>query len=206
MPVTKKIFINDGIVGLFKMTETIEDLEKRYISYFRETPTISDYKHDRRKREWLAVRLLITDLIGADFSIEYSNDGSPRLIHSEFNFISISHSSKYATVYLHKSKKVGVDIESLNRNFAFIEKKYLSETELKDVKENTLLHAIYWSCKEAIFKWAGKVGVDFRKQIEIGGFDPNETSIIHAVFDNQVEQLVKLNFLVLDGHVLVYTL
>lgn len=206
MPVAEKIIINDGIVGLFKMTETVEELENKYISEFHETPPILDFQHDRRKREWLAVRLILAEMIGVDFSIQYLEDGSPRLIHSEFNFISISHSSKYATVYLHKRKKVGVDVESLDRNFAFIEKKYLSETELMDVKENNLLHALYWSSKEAIFKWAGKVGIDFRKQIGIAKFDPIETSEINAVFDHQAEQTVKLNFLIFDGHVLVYTL
>lgn len=206
MPVTKKIVIDDGIVGLFKMTETIEELENKYISYFQKIPSISDYKHDRRKIEWIAVRLLISDLIGAKFSIDYCDDGSPRIIHSAFRFISISHSSKYAAVYLHKIKKVGVDVESLDRNFAFIEKKYLSEIEIEDVKQNALLPAIYWSSKEAIFKWAGKVGVDFRKQIGVERFDPDEASVFNAVFDSQEKQFIELSFLVFDRHVLVYTL
>ena len=206
MPVAKKIIVDDGIVGLFKMTETIGELESKYFSYFREVPAISGFQHDRRKKEWLSIRILIAELIGRNFNIEYSDDGSPQLSHPEFHYISISHSAMYAAVYLHKNKKAGLDVESLSRNFVSIEKKYLSPEELEQAMENELLHAIYWCCKEAVFKWAGREGVDFRKQIKIGKFNPDETNVIYAVFHNQDEQQVKLSFDIVEGNVLVYTI
>lgn len=205
MPVSEKIIVDDGIVGLFKMTEAIDELENSYIRRFNEEPPMLNSSHDRRKKEWMSVRLLIAELVGADYSITYLSDGRPQFIHPDYHFISISHSSLYASVYLHKSKNVGIDIESLGRKFSMIEKKYLSEKELEQAKVHPDLKAIYWSCKEAVFKWAGKDGVDFRKQIKIEKFDPERTNMIEAIFAGKIEQAVKLNFLIFDNHVLVYT-
>ncbi len=197
--------LNNGVVGLFKMTETPEELEQRYITVFHEAPPLDNFQHGRRKKEWLAVRLLIAGLIGTDFSILYSGEGKPQLFHADYKFISISHSVMYATVYLHKYKKVGIDIESLKRKFVSVEKKYLSEIEQEQVKKYPVLRAVFWSCKEAVFKWAGREGVDFRKQIKIDELDPDRTNTINAVFADHTDQSIKLNFLIFDGHVLVYT-
>jgi len=206
MPIPENIIIKDGIVGIFKMAESLEELEKRYIGLFHEVPPVDDFQHDRRKKEWLSVRLLIAELIGTDFSISYSGDGSPQLNHPDYHFISISHSAMYAAVYLHKNKKVGLDIESLNRKFSMIEKKYLSENELEQVNEHPVLRAVFWGAKEAVFKWAGREGVDFRKQIRIENVELDKSNNICAVFNHQSEQTINLQYRIFDGHVLVFTL
>ena len=158
MPLIEKIYPEDGIIGLYKMTEEPEELEKRYAEIFQEEPLVGNFQHGRRKTEWLAVRLLIAGLIGPDFQISYTESGKPQFIHPEYKFISISHSAMYAAVYLHKNKRNGIDVESLDRKFSTIEKKYLSENELEQAKENPVLRAVFWSTKEAIFKWAGRKG------------------------------------------------
>jgi phosphopantetheinyl transferase len=187
------------------MTEEPWELEKKYLEIFQELPVPGSFQHDRRKREWFGVRLLTAGLIGPDFSILYSPMGVPQFVHPEFKYISISHSAAYVAVYLHKSRKVGLDVESLNRKFSVVEKKYLSEEELEQVRENPLLRAVFWGVKEAVYKWAGKEGVDFRKQIRIQKIKPESINTIHAVLHTREEYPVQLNYLLFDGHVLVYT-
>ena len=94
----------------------------------------------------------------------------------------------YAAVYLHKHEKLGIDIENFNRKFSSVEKKYLSEKELEQVKTHSVLRAIYWCCKEAVFKWTDVEGIDFRTQIHVENFDPEKTNTFCAVFKKQTEQ------------------
>jgi len=205
MPITQTISVENGIIGLYQMTESFEELEILYFDTFQHLAPISEFRNDRRKREWLAVRLLIAKLAGTDFTIQYSVEGKPIFLHSEYKYISISHSEQYAAVYLHKSQNIGIDIESLNRKFLAIEKKYLSDIELQHVKAHETLPAIYWCCKEAIFKFADKPGVDFREHIEIEYFDPMKTSTICATLKLQSNRSITLQYLFIDHNVLVYT-
>jgi len=206
MPLTEKIPLGDGLIGIFKIPETVAELEKQYLLLFGRMPSVTDFRHDRRKKEWLAIRILIAEMIGTSFSVLHKDTGAPLIIHSEYKYISISHSVKYAAVYLHKSEQVGLDVENMNRRFVPVEKKYLSGQESEQVKSHPVLRAVYWCCKEAVFKWAGQENVDFREQIRICDFDPDQTNTVHAAFFyNSERQTVKLIFQLFDGHVLVYT-
>ncbi len=205
MPLVEIIYTEGGMIGLYKMTETPEKLEKTYAEIFGTIPPEENFKHFRRKKEWLTTRLLIARLAGPGFSISYTKAGKPNIIHPEYKFISISHSAAYVAVYLNKNKKVGIDIEQLNRNYSAIEKKYLSEEELEHTKQYPELKAIYWSAKEAIFKWADNEGIDFREQISIENYIPGTSQTFYATLKNPDNQMILLQHLLFDEHVLVYT-
>lgn len=206
MPVFQQILLEEGLVGIFHITETADILETNYANIFGKGSNGNEFQHVKRKREWLAVRLLIAELLGSDFSVFYDRNGKPEFQHEKYKYISISHSADYAAVSLHQNKPVGIDIESLNRRFAYVEKKYLSDDELAQVPNHPHLRAIYWSCKEAIFKWAGREGVDFRKQIKVNTFNPEQDEIICAEFRDEQTSTVQLRFFIFEGHVVAYTI
>lgn len=206
MELYKTIKVNGGLIGAYQLDQSLEELENLYRLLYLEKAPIEEFRNNRRKKEWMAVRILLAKMIGIDYSINYSAEGKPQLVHSEYKFISISHSEEFASVYVHKTKIIGIDIESLDRKYSTISKKYLSEKESQHVKSDPLLLAIYWSCKEAIFKLAEKQGIDFRKQILIADFNPNKTNHITAELISETQHNIQLVYELFAGHVLVYTL
>ena len=109
---------------------------------------------------------------------------------------------------LHPTEDVGIDIESLDRDFSAVEKKALSEDEIDDLdddKRNEQL-AIYWCAKEAIFKRVSVYNVDFAEQIEIERFRPKGEGELEASFidKDDYEEEFELEYMTFDRHVLVW--
>jgi phosphopantetheine--protein transferase-like protein len=79
---------------------------------------------------------------------------------------------------------VGVDIESLDRNFNRIQSRYMTNTEiaLSDSKEWA---ARVWAAKEAIYKLYGKREVDLTKDIRITGLDSESMTLMAEVRDTK---------------------
>ena len=65
--------------------------------------------------------------------------------------ISISHCARFAAIIAHPEESVGIDIESLDRDFSAVERKALSEDEKDDLSDHNTNQqlAIYWCAKEA---------------------------------------------------------
>ena len=49
--------------------------------------------------------------------------------------ISITHTNRYVAVILNPTDEVGIDCESLDRDFSAVKKKALSEDEIEEVEE-----------------------------------------------------------------------
>lgn len=68
------------------------------------------FTSDRRKLEWLSVRVLLYSMLQEDKEIGYSSEGKPHLTDNS-SFISISHTKGYVAVILSSVAPVGIDIE-----------------------------------------------------------------------------------------------
>jgi phosphopantetheine--protein transferase-like protein len=139
--------------------------------------------------------------------LSHHDNGKPYLENNPVN-ISITHTEKYVAVILHEEENVGIDIESLDRDFSVVEKKALSEDEIEDLedeKRNEQL-AIYWCAKEAIFKLLSRYNVDFAEQIEIERFRPRGEGELEATFigKKDEEEEFDLEYITFDRHVLVW--
>jgi phosphopantetheinyl transferase len=84
---------------------------------------------------------------------------------------SISHSGKYAAAILSEHQSVGIDVEGYSANVLKVLHKFLSTTEQQRLLRSNytpyFIETLCWSTKEAVFKWFGKGGVDFREDIQI---------------------------------------
>lgn len=167
MPLYKTISITGGVIGIWKFTESVAELIPSFSETELNDPNFRKYTHGKRQVEWLATRLLIRQLIGPEFKIEYRATGKPIIIHSQYRHISISHSREFASIILHEELNVGIDIEEIFRDYNRIEKRFLSEEELLRVAQNQNLQCLYWCAKEAVFKLVEDDGIDFKKQIHI---------------------------------------
>ena len=138
---------------------------------------------------------------------EKQKSGKPYLENCATN-ISITHTEKYVAVIIHDEDDLGIDIESLDRDFSAVEQRALSEDEIEDLDDDSRNEqlAIYWCAKEAIFKRMSQLRVDFAEQIEVEKFRPKGKGELEATFihKNGHEEEFNLGYVIFDRHVLVW--
>jgi len=174
MPLYKTIPIEQGLIGVWQLSESENNLLTKFSEDELSDPLFTRYSHGKRKAEWLSARLLLREMIGNEFSITYLASGRPILNHGNFRKISITHSRNFVAVIVHKSKNIGIDIEDTTRDFKRIEKRFLSEEELRFLGEDNMLKCLYWCTKEAVFKLVEEEGIEFREQIIVSQKSENE--------------------------------
>ncbi|MDQ6757910.1 MAG: 4'-phosphopantetheinyl transferase superfamily protein [Bacteroidota bacterium] len=131
----------------------------------------NEITHPHKQLQHLAGRYLL-QYLHPEFPyhlIEIADTRKPFLPNEEYHF-SISHCGEYAAVIVSKDYCVGIDIELIKPKVEKIKYKFLSEDELNNIQYstfNTQHLTLLWCCKEAVFKWYGSGGVDFKKNIHL---------------------------------------
>ena len=77
--------------------------------------------------------------------------------------------------------------------------KFISEKNLRNLNKEKA--TLIWCCKEAVFKWHQKGGVDFIKDIIIPEFTAKEKGEISIQFKNKE---LNINYQKINNHYLVY--
>ena len=202
----KKKLDNDAEIGVWQITETEEELKELSSTPTDEMEEISFIRSESLRKQRLAVRALLNTMFDDKVYLSHHDNGKPYIENNPIN-ISITHTAKYVAVILHEEENVGIDIESLDRDFSVVEKKALSEDEIEDLeddKRNEQL-AIYWCAKEAIFKLLSRYNVDFAEQIEIERFRLRGEGELEATFTSKdEEEEFDLEYMTFDRHVLVW--
>ncbi|MBR6246003.1 MAG: 4'-phosphopantetheinyl transferase superfamily protein [Bacteroidales bacterium] len=203
----KKTLENEATIAVWQITETEEELRNLSSIPSDELEEISFLGSESLRKQRLAVRALLAELFDEKVYLSHHDNGKPYLENMVTN-ISITHTNKYVAVILHDEEDVGIDCESLDRDFSAVEKKALSEDEIDDLdddRRNEQL-AIYWCAKEAIFKRVSAYNVDFAEQIEIDRFHPRGEGELEATFTNKrgYEEEFELEYMTFDRHVLVW--
>ncbi len=202
----KKKLDNEAEIGVWQITETEEELIELSSTPSDEMEEISFIRSESLRKQRLAVRALLNTMFDDKVYLSHHDNGKPYIENNPVN-ISITHTAKYVAVILHEEENVGIDIESLDRDFSVVEKKALSEDEIEDLedeKRNEQL-AIYWCAKEAIFKLLSRYNVDFAEQIEIERFRLRGEGELEATFSaKNEEEEFDLEYITFDRHVLVW--
>ena len=203
----RKKLDNKAEIAVWQVTETEEELLNITSVPNDELEEISLFRNESQRKQKLAVRALINEMFEEKMYLNHHDNGKPYLENCATN-ISITHTDKYVAVITHEEEEVGIDIESLERDFSAVEKKALSEDEiddLEDEKKNEQL-AIYWCAKEAIFKRMSQNRVDFAEQIEVEKFNLRKEGELEATFihKDEYEEEFELEYLIFDRHVLVW--
>ncbi len=157
-----------GLIGFWEITETVDQLMELLDHEEEELENFHLYRNELRKKEWLAVRLLLKHMAGENSKINYDPAGKPMLVNSP-GHISISHSSNCAVIYFHPDLHPGIDIESISRQVQRAARKFLSVEEMRDCTvENQLSNKdllLRWCAKEAVYKMVPFSDIDFASQI-----------------------------------------
>ncbi|MBQ3382863.1 MAG: 4'-phosphopantetheinyl transferase superfamily protein [Bacteroidales bacterium] len=229
-----------GTIAVWEITET----EKELLNILaqdeedrdQELEEISLYKSEQARREKLSVLCLVQELFrepSPEFPvgpvhIGHHENGSP-YIENDSTRISITHTNRFSAVIIHPSEEVGIDIESIRRDFTAVEKRALNDDEREDLVEkdesdpeqmeerNTQL-AIYWCAKETLYKRMDRTHVDFSKDMEVDRFSVRDEGEIDVVFkypknehildedgnEQNEEEEFEMQYEVFEDHVMVW--
>ena len=194
-------------LGVWHITETEAELKALSSIPSDELEEISFIKSESLRKQKLAVRALLDCMFEEKVYLSHHDNGKPYIENNATN-ISITHTDKYVAVILNDLDDVGIDCESLDRDFSAVEKKALSEEEIDDLDDdhrNEQL-AIYWCAKEAVYKKMSQYKVDFAEQIEVDAFRLKGEGELEATFINKdgFEEDFDLEYMTFDRHVLVW--
>lgn len=203
----RKKLDNKAEIAVWQITETEEELTKLSSVPTDEMEEISLFRNESQRKQKLAVRALLNEVFEEKMYLNHHDNGKPYLENCVTN-ISITHTEKYVAIIISDDDELGIDIESLDRNFEPVEQKALSEDEIDDLddeKKNEQL-AIYWCAKEAIFKRMSQNRVNFAEQIEVEKFNLKKEGELEATFihKDEYEEDFELEYMMFDRHVLVW--
>ncbi len=163
MPLFREIECGKGRGGIWKITETFDELCDMlpHGTYYREYA--SRFAAERRRLEYVAVRLLIFTLTGEELQVGYLPSGRPFFCDGRFQ-LSISHTFGYAAVLLSEEYEAGLDIEAFSERIVKLKERIISPEEEAGTTYEILLH---WSAKESVFKILDEEGIDFKENLTV---------------------------------------
>ncbi|HOT64365.1 MAG: 4'-phosphopantetheinyl transferase superfamily protein [Bacteroidota bacterium] len=181
MLVRKENLSNDCLLGVWEMTESVEEL----LSLFPETLRDKAQKHVKgiksvkRATEWLSVRLMLYLLLNEEKIVHHHRDGRPYLTDRSFN-VSISHTRNHAAILIHPSKNVGIDIEEISDRVYRVASKFVSQDEYIDPHHEKIHLLLHWSAKETMFKLLEESEIDFKQHLHLSKFIPEAKGTFQA--------------------------
>ncbi len=196
-------------LAVWKIEETEDQLLSGLQLKQHELDVIASLSNGKRALHWLSTRLLLRTMLNTTDYIDCQMDdqGKPYLVNSDTH-ISLSHSYDYAAVIISKHKKVGIDIELIKHKIKSIKHKFLSDVELaqKQIGDNTNGLYVSWCAKEAIYKWNGRKGLEFKQHIHIKPFKLKEEGVLQALVElPEGTKALDVNyFKTQDGYMLGY--
>ena len=197
-----QISIENARILIFKIDKTVEELFSQL-----EFPDISEFSKlvsDKRRLEYLGVRIALMNLLGVEKKIVYDRDGKPAFIDKSFH-ISVSHSGSWIAVVVHPNRQVGIDIEVPTEKIKKLYKRFLNETEQKELSNGENLNQLMlaWSAKEALYKIIGKEAVDFANQLHIFPFETKMEGVFTAEHVS-TKQRYNLHYIQNEAYTLVF--
>ena len=202
MPLYSKNKIDNSTTLLLWKIE--EDYDSLFSSVRLQPDSINrleKFSSSKRKIEFLATRKLIEEVGLNDSDLTYREDGSP-LIKS--GYISISHTSDFVAIII-SNKKIGIDIEKNRQQIFRIKHKFVNAEEEEKFDADLLeVLSVIWNSKEVMFKLCDKIGIDFRKNLNVSliGFESKKVKAELSFDDKKVSVIGKLD--IFDNHTLVY--
>jgi phosphopantetheine--protein transferase-like protein len=156
-------------------------IEETEAFFSEKVPLQRTISHPHKRLQHLAGRYLLQHLF-SDFPTELilvADTRKPFLRDEAFHF-SISHCGDYAAAIVSRVSRVGVDIELVKPIIHKIRHKFLSEQELDFLsgagasnddagqqEPSSFFLTLCWSAKEAMYKWFGTGGVDFKLHMQL---------------------------------------
>lgn len=194
MPIFNKWEYNGAACGIWKVTETAGEL-RSLLTDRSVSADFAKYKSAARQLEYLAVRVLLLELLGMECRISHYESGKPYLEDSAAK-ISISHTKGYVAVIVHPEKEVGIDIEYHSERVKKVVSRFVGEKEMSVINEklNSVpceiekdklmlnLYLLLWSAKETMFKMIDASEVDFIRHLHVDSVSLHDNPVSYSSF------------------------
>lgn len=153
-------------LGIWHLTEPEAFFRKR-------VNPVREALHPHKRLQHLAARYLLREL-EADFPVNeilISPSRKPYLADNTIHF-SLAHCGDYAAAIISSKYRVGIDVEGISPKIERVADKFLNEREraFLDNERRREHLTVCWSAKEAVYKWYGDGGIDFRQHMHLQPF------------------------------------
>ena len=193
-------------VGFWKLIESADDLYSMASAFVSdgELSVYQSFKNDRRRREWLATRILLNEMLGGYPGIDYDSNGAPHLKGDAHINISVSHADELVAVSISKKYHVGIDVERVTNRVLRIKDKFLTPDEY-DINDPNLLQLLYiqWCAKEAMYKACNVAHYDYQNTYTLPGFRFDGkmpgSAIGRVILDNGSCKNLNVRYFEVDG-------
>lgn len=200
MPLYSQKKINNGIVALWKITETKEELIDLLPKSW-----LSNLDLNKVSQHNLAARVL-ANLVCPNFDLLEKDEYGKPYFDSADHFISITHSGDYAGFMYNDKKECGIDMEKITGRVERIVSKFIREDEGKYLQLG--LNGMYtvWCAKEAMYKYYGLKSLDFKKHLKLDYQKLEQHGSLSGHIDKGTfQQSMELEYEFIDEYLLVYT-
>lgn len=205
MPLILNQYKNTYRLALWSLTEPLHFFEAKAQLSSSDQRYYEKISNEVRKKEWLAVRILLNEVLGFWPHITYTETGKP-LLQNHIRHLSISHSKSMVGILLCTNPHAGIDIERTSRSIDKVATRFLSEQEQVYIQNNPIKYSriIYWCAKEAIFKAVNESNILFSKQIFIEEISDNGK--MKGRFTSEKEKVdFNLKYIEIEDHLIVWT-
>ncbi len=164
----------DFILGIWESKEPFDELVSALPHNLHDPSGWKSLSSEKRKREWLSVRVLIAALTGENQEVpelSYTELGKPML--SNGYCISISHTRTFVAAIISENRAVGIDLETLRERIEVLAPKFAGKEEFLNapaLNRMEYFHVI-WGAKEVMFKISGQTELDFKAHLQVGPFE-----------------------------------
>lgn len=204
--ILKKHVKKDCLLGLWEITEDYNTLFSCVDLNDTEINTLTSYKNQNRKLEFLSVRTLLSHLVDEKIKIIYNHNSKPFFNNHLYN-ISISHSRKLTSILLSKTRKVGVDLEFMSDRIYKISHKFIHNKEQITENTNRRINHLYihWCAKEAIYKLLDRKNLNFSREIFIKPFTLRLQGKIEGIVEiGKIYEKLELNYFQHNNYIIVW--
>lgn len=208
MPVFKQYTESSYKWGIWKASESLEELLALLPHKEKYEEGIGKFTAVSRKLEWLAVRVLLYTMLGEEKEIHYYSNGGPYLADGSFS-ISISHTKGYVAVLLGEpGKESGLILSVIASGYGKWRISLcvkMKKSLFKGTETWSLL--LHWSAKETMFKCMNASDVDFREHLHVMPFTPDEQGVFSAAeYRTAEKQIFQIYYYLFSDFVLTLSL
>ena len=201
MPLHSKEQLKDGIVALWEITESFDELRKQVPEAWLEGINLLKLsKHN------LAARALANTVCPGFQLLEKDEFGKPYFESADYQ-ISISHAGKYAAFMLHRNEECGIDMEKITNRIIPITRKFIREDERQYEKLGLKGMFMVWCAKEAMYKLYGRKALDFKAHLKLDFSEIEESGELRGEINKgDYQKEVVLHYKFVEDYLMVHTL
>ena len=196
---------NGNRIAVWKATESVDELTEMATLSKEDEKKLSSFRLDSRKKEWLAVRILIKELLGESRQIYYKSSGAPYFKGSNME-IGISHTMGYAGIAL-ATFPVSLDMEKATPRIERVFERFVNDNEKEFIppEKKPEYYNLIWCAKETLFKLLDRRDVVFKDNLKIRPLTMSDKGLITADIDfPDLRCEVTMGYEVLPDFTLVY--